>query len=232
MLDWTATLHPRDPCFARRIPSWAIIAADVKSAIRSTFVFALAAALLGLSALAQAQPFDRGERHWEGGGRRDGGQGQWQGRRDQGWHRQQPPQQGFRQAPQGYRQPPQQVYPQQSSPQRVYPAQPMPPGRVDRRGAPSPIQMPPRYAPGPPQSMPAAPQYIAPPGPPRWNHARGFRPGDALPPQYRQRQFIVQDWRSHRLYAPPPGYVWVQPEPGSYLLIGNNGVIANMLVGQ
>jgi hypothetical protein len=26
--------------------------------------------------------------------------------------------------------------------------------------------------------------------------------------------------------------VWVQPEPGSYLLIGNNGVIANMLAGQ
>ena len=189
--------------------------------MKSTFVCVLAAALLGLSALAQAQPFGRGDRHWEGG-RGEGGPGQWGGR-EEGSPRRQPRQ--------GYRPAPQQVDPRQAYPQRVYPAQPMPPGRADRR-EPAPMQMPPRYAPAPPQSMPAVPQYMQPPPAPRWNHARGFRPGDALPPQYRQRQFIVHDWRSHRLYAPPPGYVWVQPEPGSYLLIGNNGVIANMLVGQ
>ncbi len=97
------------------------------------------------------------------------------------------------------------------------------------------VQMPPpQYAPPQPQYAPAPQQYAPAPAPmpPHWNHARGFRPGDALPPEYRQRQFVVHDWRAHRLYAPPPGYVWVQPEPGSYLLIGNNGVIANMLVGQ
>ncbi len=67
----------------------------------------------------------------------------------------------------------------------------------------------------------------------RWNpRAPRLRPGDALPPEYRQRQFVVNDWRAHRLYAPPPGHQWVQPEPGNYILIGRNGEIVNMLVGQ
>ncbi len=67
----------------------------------------------------------------------------------------------------------------------------------------------------------------------RWNpQAPRLRPGDQLPPEYRQRQFVVNDWRAHRLYAPPPGYQWVQPEPGNYILIGRNGEIVNMLVGQ
>ncbi|NKE67341.1 RcnB family protein [Ramlibacter sp. RBP-2] len=67
----------------------------------------------------------------------------------------------------------------------------------------------------------------------RWNpRAPRLRPGDPLPSEYRQRQFVVNDWRAHRLYAPPPGHQWVQPEPGNYLLIGRNGEIVNMLVGQ
>lgn len=67
----------------------------------------------------------------------------------------------------------------------------------------------------------------------RWNPpAPRLRPGDQLPPEYRQRQFVVNDWRAHRLYAPPPGHQWMQPEPGNYILIGRHGEIVNMLVGQ
>lgn len=67
----------------------------------------------------------------------------------------------------------------------------------------------------------------------RWNpRAPRLRPGDQMPSEYRQRQFVVKDWRAHRLYAPPPGHQWLQPEPGNYLLIGRNGEIVNMLVGQ
>lgn len=67
----------------------------------------------------------------------------------------------------------------------------------------------------------------------RWNpQAPRLRPGDQLPPEYRQRQFAVNDWRAHRLYAPPPGHQWMQPEPGNYILIGRQGEIVNMLVGQ
>lgn len=95
-----------------------------------------------------------------------------------------------------------------------------------------------RWQAPPPAAQQAPPQWQAPPPqwqppPPRWRpQAPRLRPGDQLPPEYRQRQFIVNDWRAHRLYAPPPGYQWVQPEPGSYLLIGRNGEIVNLLVGQ
>jgi Ni/Co efflux regulator RcnB len=176
----------------------------------SALACAVAAALLAFGALAHADEHERGERHWVG--ERRGREGQQQ----RGWERQAapPPGRGWRQQPRPDGPPPsvQQPYPQQ---------------RFERHG-------PPVYATPMPQPQYAPPpQYLPPPPPPqRWNHARGFRPGDALPPEYRQRQFIVRDWRAHRLYAPPPGYLWVQPEPGSYLLIGNNGVIANMLVGE
>jgi Ni/Co efflux regulator RcnB len=172
----------------------------------SALACALAAALVGLAALAHADEHERGGRQWEGG------RG-WRAQEQPGWQREggPPPGRGWHQQGGQPAQPAPQAYPQQ---------------RFERHGPPVYVTpMPaPQYAP--------PPQYLPPPPPPHWNHARGFRPGDALPPEYRQRQFIVRDWRSHRLYAPPPGYVWVQPEPGSYLLIGNNGVIANMLVGQ
>lgn len=64
-----------------------------------------------------------------------------------------------------------------------------------------------------------------------WRQAPRFRRGDYLPPEYRHH--YVQDWRAHRLYAPPPGYQWVQVDTGDYLLIAiGTGVIANLLLGQ
>ena len=51
-----------------------------------------------------------------------------------------------------------------------------------------------------------------------------FRRGDRLPHD-RQRQYLVEDWRGHRLSAPPRGYHWVQIG-GEYALVANNsGVI-------
>ncbi|WP_016833188.1 RcnB family protein, partial [Herbaspirillum lusitanum] len=35
------------------------------------------------------------------------------------------------------------------------------------------------------------------------NHA--FHRGDRLPPEYRNRQYVVNNWREHRLSAPPRG---------------------------
>jgi len=37
-----------------------------------------------------------------------------------------------------------------------------------------------------------------------------FYRGARLPPEYRNRQYVVDDWRAHRLSAPPRGYHWVQ----------------------
>jgi len=52
-------------------------------------------------------------------------------------------------------------------------------------------------------------------------------------PQYSQRQYYVNDWRAHHLYAPPYGYQWVQADGGDYLLVAlATGLIANLLLNQ
>jgi Ni/Co efflux regulator RcnB len=47
-----------------------------------------------------------------------------------------------------------------------------------------------------------------------------FRRGDRIPLD-RTRQFSVEDWRNHRLSAPPRGYHWVQIG-GEYALVAND----------
>jgi Ni/Co efflux regulator RcnB len=57
----------------------------------------------------------------------------------------------------------------------------------------------------------------------RWNR------GDRLPMEYRDRQYIVSDWRGHQLSAPPRGYQWVQ-NGSDYLLVAlATGLIAQLL---
>lgn len=56
--------------------------------------------------------------------------------------------------------------------------------------------------------------------------------GDRLPMEYRHRNYVVDDWRGHRLSAPPRGYHWVQ-SGGDYILIAiATGIIAQLLLGQ
>ena len=56
--------------------------------------------------------------------------------------------------------------------------------------------------------------------------------GDRLPYEYRNRQYVVDDWRGHHLYAPPRGYQWVQ-SGGDYLLVAvATGIIASILLNQ
>jgi Ni/Co efflux regulator RcnB len=72
-----------------------------------------------------------------------------------------------------------------------------------------------------------------------WRHdGRGAGPehsfyrGGRLPPQYRSRHYVVEDWRSHHLYAPPRGYQWVQTG-GDYVLVAvATGIIAAILLNQ
>ena len=69
----------------------------------------------------------------------------------------------------------------------------------------------------------------------QWSgHAHRYQRGEHLPYQFRQRQYYVNDWRSHRgLYAPPSGYHWVQADGGDYLLVAlATGLIANLLINQ
>ena len=61
---------------------------------------------------------------------------------------------------------------------------------------------------------------------------RSFYRGGRLPNEYRSRQYVVEDWRSHRLYAPPRGYQWVQTG-GDYVLVAvATGIIAAILLNQ
>lgn len=60
-----------------------------------------------------------------------------------------------------------------------------------------------------------------------------YRRGEYVPDPYRQRQYYVNDWRAHHLYAPPYGYQWVQADGGNYLLVAlATGLIANLLLNQ
>lgn len=59
-----------------------------------------------------------------------------------------------------------------------------------------------------------------------------LRRGGYLPPQYRSRQYIVEDWRGHRLSRPPVGYHWVQVG-GDYVLVAiTTGIILQLLLGN
>jgi Ni/Co efflux regulator RcnB len=56
--------------------------------------------------------------------------------------------------------------------------------------------------------------------------------GGHLPPQYRTRQYVVEDWRGHRLSAPPRGYHWVQSGSDYILVAIATGVILNLLLNN
>lgn len=62
---------------------------------------------------------------------------------------------------------------------------------------------------------------------PRWSNGdRGnhygqrinFKRGERLPSEYRNKRFIVSNYRYHRLYTPPRGYNWMQVQ-GKYVLV-------------
>jgi Ni/Co efflux regulator RcnB len=59
-----------------------------------------------------------------------------------------------------------------------------------------------------------------------------FYRGGKLPVQYRDKGYWVNDWRGHRLSAPPPGYHWVQTG-GDYVLVADStNIIFQINLGQ
>jgi Ni/Co efflux regulator RcnB len=62
--------------------------------------------------------------------------------------------------------------------------------------------------------------------------SHNFRRGDHLPSQYRNNQYVVNDWRGHNLRQPPRGYHWVQTG-GDYVLAAvATGVIADLIINS
>ena len=56
--------------------------------------------------------------------------------------------------------------------------------------------------------------------------------GQRLPANYHNRQYVVDNWRSHRLSAPPRGHHWVQVGNDYVLAAIATGVIASVFLGN
>jgi Ni/Co efflux regulator RcnB len=69
----------------------------------------------------------------------------------------------------------------------------------------------------------------------RWDGAgpsHDLHRGNRLPDRYRNRQYVVNNWREHRLRPPPRGYHWVQTG-GDYVLAAvATGIIADLIVNH
>ena len=59
-----------------------------------------------------------------------------------------------------------------------------------------------------------------------------FYRGQRLPAPYRSRQYVVDDWRGHRLSAPPRGYHWVQTGSDYVLAAIATGVILQVILNN
>jgi Ni/Co efflux regulator RcnB len=59
-----------------------------------------------------------------------------------------------------------------------------------------------------------------------------FHRGRHIPREYRSNQYVVNDWRGHRLSAPPRGHQWVQVGSDYVLIAVATGVIVNLLLNQ
>ena len=59
-----------------------------------------------------------------------------------------------------------------------------------------------------------------------------FYRGDRLPYEYRQRRYVVNDWRYYQLYAPPPGYYWVESDGDFLLVAAATGLILQILLAN
>ena len=86
---------------------------------------------------------------------------------------------------------------------------------------------------------PRGPQVQAPRAPQAREQARDhrsdrhdFRRGQRLPNDYRNNQYVVDNWRAHGLKSPARGQHWVQVG-GDYLLVSiATGVIASVLLAN
>jgi Ni/Co efflux regulator RcnB len=59
-----------------------------------------------------------------------------------------------------------------------------------------------------------------------------FYRGQRLPQDYRNHQYVVDDWRGHHLRQPPRGYHWVQTGADYVLVAIATGIIAQILLNQ
>lgn len=57
--------------------------------------------------------------------------------------------------------------------------------------------------------------------------------GDRLPPQYRGREYYVDNYAEYHLHRPRPGYRWVRGDNGQFVLVAvATGLITEVLLGH
>ncbi len=60
-----------------------------------------------------------------------------------------------------------------------------------------------------------------------------YRRGGWAPAHYRDRRYVVTDWRARRLREPPRGYHYVRGDRGDLLLVAiSTGIIASILASH
>ena len=59
-----------------------------------------------------------------------------------------------------------------------------------------------------------------------------YHRGGRIPTEYRNRQYMVNNWRDHRLDAPPRGQQWVQVGSDYVLIAIATGIIAQLVLSQ
>jgi Ni/Co efflux regulator RcnB len=62
-------------------------------------------------------------------------------------------------------------------------------------------------------------------------HRRWSR-GDRLPPEYRNRQYVIEDYRPYNLSPPPRGYQWISVNSDFVLAAIATGVVASVVLGR
>lgn len=66
----------------------------------------------------------------------------------------------------------------------------------------------------------------------RGDHGPRFARGDRLPGEYRNRQYVIDDYRPYNLSAPPRGYHWVSIDSDFVLAAIATGVVAQVILGR
>jgi Ni/Co efflux regulator RcnB len=67
----------------------------------------------------------------------------------------------------------------------------------------------------------------------RGRHDDWYRRGGYIPVEYRDRRYVVDDWRVYHLRQPPYGYRYVRGDDGQFLLVAiASGVIADILLSH
>lgn len=120
-------------------------------------------------------------------------------------------------------------------------AQAQPRERDDNRGPRQELRQDQRRLPPPHRAEPPRrhdPRPMAQPPGHRFDRGPGAGPdhrwhrGDRLPSHYRTPHYVVDNWRLHRLSAPPRGYRWVQVGADYVLVAIASGVIFQIVIGH